>query len=225
MQNDRQKILLSWSSGKDSAWALHVLRQRDDVEVCGLITSLNQRHERVAMHGVREKLLDAQARAAGLPLRKVDLPDPCTNEIYEERMDEALGRAKEEGITGIAFGDLFLTDIREYRERQVARVDLEPIFPIWECETRALAYEMVRAGVRAVLTCVDPKQCPREFAGRVYDETLLQELPESVDPCGENGEFHTFTYQSPTFRSPIEIEHGEVVQRGDFVFADVIPRS
>ncbi|MCR9093002.1 MAG: adenine nucleotide alpha hydrolase [bacterium] len=215
-------MLLSWSSGKDSAWALHVLR-RSGADLRGLITSCNAEHDRVAMHGVRRSLLEAQAEAIGLPIECVELPFPCTNEEYETRMDAAFLRAKGEGVRAVAFGDLFLEDIRDYRIEQMKRVGLEPVFPIWGKETRALAGEMMGAGIRAALACVDPKQIDRALAGHDWDESLLARLPEGADPCGENGEFHTFVYDSPDFAAPIPIECGEIVEREGFVFADVVP--
>ena len=215
-------MLLSWSSGKDSAWALHVLR-RSGADLRGLITSCNAEHDRVAMHGVRRSLLEAQAEAIGSPIECVELPFPCTNEEYETRMDATFLRAKGEGVRAVAFGDLFLEDIRDYRIEQMKRVGLEPVFPIWGKETRALAREMMGAGIRAALACVDPKQIDRALVGHDWDEALLARLPEGADPCGENGEFHTFVYDSPDFASPIPIERGEVVEREGFVFADVVP--
>ena len=218
----REPVWLSWSSGKDSAWALHELRRDERFEVCGLLTTVNQKHERVAMHGVRERLLESQAEAAGVPLRIVRLPDPCTNEAYEACMHEALADAPAAGVSTVAFGDLFLEDIRAYREKQLARVSMQAHFPLWGRDTRQLANEMVAAGARAVLTCVDPRACPREFVGRTWDADLLRELPAGVDPCGENGEFHSFAFAGPAFARPIDVRAGEVVERGDFVFADLI---
>ena len=215
-------MLLSWSSGKDSAWALHVLRQAG-ADLRGLITSCNAEHDRVAMHGVRRTLLEAQADALGLPITCVELPFPCTNEEYEARMGAAFDAAKAAGIRAIAFGDLFLEDIRAYRVAQMERAGLEPVFPVWGLETGALAREMSAAGVRAAIACVDPKQIDRRFAGRDWDLRLFDELPPGADPCGENGEFHTFVYDSPDFAAPIEIERGEVVERDGFVYADVVP--
>ena len=224
MTNERTKILLSWSSGKDSAWALHTLRNDPNLEVCGLFTTTNGEAERVAMHGVRESLLERQAEILGLPLTKVPLPVPCTNAIYEERVTAALSAFEGTGITGMAFGDLFLEDVRAYRERQVEAAGLDGYFPIWGSDTRELAAEMVESGLRAILTCVDPKQVPPTFAGRVYDGDLLRDLPDSADPCGEKGEFHTLVFAGPGFDPPIEVEVGERVERGGFVFADVTGR-
>ncbi len=216
----RKKALLSWSSGKDSAWTLHVLRQQR-VDVVGLVTTVNEVFARVAMHAVREALLEKQAEAAGVPLWKVPIPHPCSNEEYEEAMAAVIERARSEAITAMAFGDLFLAEIRAYREKQLAGTGIEPLFPIWGLPTGALAREMVAAGLRARITCVDPKQMPRHFAGRVFDADLLAELPEGVDPCGERGEFHTFCYAGPVFRQPIEVVLGEVTERDGFVFADL----
>ena len=221
----RQRILLSWSTGKDSAWALHVLRGDDRFEVCGLLTTVNSQHNRVAMHGVRASLLSAQAKSAGLPLLTVPLPHPCSNEIYERCVGKVLSDAKEHGVTGVAFGDLFLEDVRRYRERQVAALGLQAHFPLWGMETAGLAQEMVESGVRAILTCVDPKACPRSFAGRTFDAGLLRDLPTTVDACGENGEFHTFAYAGPALQESIIVDRGDVVERDGFVFADLLLRS
>ncbi len=219
----RPKALLAWSSGKDSAWALHILRQRGDVEVVGLLTTINAAFDRVAMHAVRLELLRAQAAAAGLPLWPVALPWPCSNVQYDSIMAGAMERAAADGITAIAFGDLFLEDIRRYREDRLHGSGLVPMFPIWGLATAELARTMVRAGLRARLTCVDPKQLDSRFAGRDFDETFLAELPPSVDPCGERGEFHTFAYAGPMFSAPLAIQSGEVVERDGFTFADLLP--
>jgi len=215
-----QPLMLSWSSGKDSVWALRSLRAAG-CDVRGLLTTCNSRYARVAMHGVRRELLAAQAEAVGLPLTCIELPYPCSNAEYEARMTAAVTDAKARGVRGFAFGDLFLSDIRAYRERQLAALGLAAHFPIWGRDTRQLAREMVAEGVRAVLTCVDPAQCPRELAGEEFDAALLDRLPESVDPCGENGEFHTFAYEGPGFARPIAVQRGEVVERDGFVFADL----
>ena len=216
------KALLSWSSGKDSAWSLHVLRTRQEVEVVGLLTTVNQVHSRVAMHAVRVELLEAQAQAAGLPLRKIPIPSPCTNAEYEAAMLAAVERAKREGIGSVAFGDLFLEDIRRYREERLKETGVAPIFPIWAMPTRELAYEMVKSGLRARVTCVDPKQLPESFAGREFDARFLADLPSDVDPCGERGEFHTFAYDGPMFERPVPVKSGEIVKRDGFVFADLL---
>jgi uncharacterized protein (TIGR00290 family) len=220
-------ILLSWSGGKDSAWALHLLRNNPawsaHYEVVALLSTLNQQFARVAMHGFREELLDLQGEAAGLPVWKIPLPWPCSNATYERLMAEAYERAAREGIHGIAFGDLFLEDIRAYRVQKLADTGLEPVFPCWGLSTPQLARDMIATGVRAHLTCIDPRQLDRHFAGRVFDEELLAELPETVDPCGERGEFHTFVSASPAFSRSIEVRAGEIVERDDFVYADLLP--
>jgi uncharacterized protein (TIGR00290 family) len=216
------RVLLAWSSGKDSAFTLHVLRSQG-VEVVGLLTTINEAFDRVAMHAVRLELLRAQADAVGLPLLEVRIPWPCPNEAYEAAMAAALETARERGVTAVAFGDLFLEDVRRYREEKLAPTGLEPLFPLWGRPTRALAEEMVALGQKAVLTCVDPRALPREFAGRAFDAALLRELPAAVDPCGENGEFHSFAWDGPPFRHPVPVEVGEVVERDGFVFADLVP--
>ncbi len=215
------KTLVSWSSGKDSAWMLHVLKNDPAVEIGGLLTTMNEQFDRVAMHAVRRRLLEAQASAAGVPLRTVQLPWPCSNEQYEERMRTAVSQAITEGFTHVAFGDLFLEDVRSYREAKLAGTGLTPIFPIWGIPTGRLAEQMVERGLRSVLTCVNPKHLDRSFAGRQFDRTLLHDLPEGVDRCGERGEFHSFAWDGPMFNRPIAIEVGEVVDRDGFVFADV----
>jgi len=218
------KALLSWSSGKDAAWALHALRQQGEVEVVGLLTTTNEAFERVAMHGVREALLEAQAQAAGLPLWNVPLPWPCPNEAYEERMAQACARAVAEGIEVMAFGDLFLEDVRDYRIQKLAGTGLRPLFPIWNPDTATLARNMVAGGLKATLVCVDPKVLPAAFAGRDFDAALLADLPPSVDPCGERGEFQAFAWEGPMFHPPISLDRGVVVERDGFVFADLLPR-
>jgi uncharacterized protein (TIGR00290 family) len=220
-----RRVLLSWSSGKDSAWALHQLRQQGDVELVGLLTTFNEAADRVAMHAVRRQLVAAQAAATGLPLWPVLLPWPCANADYEALMAAALGRARAEGVTHVAFGDLFLEDIRAYREQCLRGTGLEPLFPLWSSarETPALARRMLDAGLRAVLTCVDPRQLPEAFAGRMYDGDLLASLPPDVDACGERGEFHTFCFDGPMFASPIAIEVGERATRDGFCFVDLLP--
>jgi len=216
-------ILLAWSSGKDSAFALHLLRQREDVEVVGLLTTVNERHDRVAMHAVRRTLLEAQAAAAGLPLTIVRIPDPCPNDAYEAAMAGALADAKARGVAGVAFGDLYLEDVRRYREERMAGTGLRPLFPLWGRPTAGLAHEMLDAGLRARITCVDPRVLAGSFAGREFDRQLLEDLPPGVDPCGENGEFHTFAWDGPMFARPVPIRAGEVVTREGFVFADLLP--
>lgn len=216
----KPKLLLSWSSGKDSAWTLHRLRQADAFEIAGLVTTVNEEYDRVAMHGVRAELLERQATAAGLPVWCVSLPHPCPNEEYERRMRGLIARARDAGVTHMAFGDLFLEDIRAYRERQLHGTDITPVFPLWQLDTRRLARDMIAGGLHAVLTCVDPKRLPADFAGAQFDLDLLARLPDGVDPCGENGEFHTFCYAGPMFDNPVCIERGETVTRGGFTFCD-----
>jgi uncharacterized protein (TIGR00290 family) len=218
------KVALSWSSGKDSAWTLHLLRQRPDIQVAALVTTFNSEANRVAMHGVRRALVEAQAERTGLPLWAVELPCPCTNAEYEHRMRTVCQRATAEGITSIAFGDLFLQDIRDYRVRQLQGSGLKPLFPIWQIPTERLARDMIAAGVKAKITCVDPSKVAKSFAGRDYDLQLLQALPPGIDPCGENGEFHTFVFDAPVFSRLIGVRAGEVVERDGFVFADVLPK-
>jgi len=217
---DMKRILLSWSSGKDSAWALEILRRDPAIEVCGLLTTLNSEFDRVAMHGTRRSVLEAQATAANLPLWIVPLPWPCTNDVYESRMSEVCLRAVSEGMSAVAFGDLFLEDVRAYRERQLEGTGLEPLFPLWQIPTGELARQMIASGLRARLACVDKKQIGAEFAGREFDEALLQDLPAEADPCGERGEFHTCVYAGPMFSAPLPLENGEIVDRDSFVFAD-----
>lgn len=221
MTAPKRKALISWSSGKDSAWTLHVLRQRGDLDVVGLLTTINEVHARVAMHAVRLELLRLQAAAAGLPVWEVPIPSPCTNEQYEAKMGEALSRARDAGVEVIAFGDLFLEDIRRYREARMRGTGIEPIFPIWGIPTDELARTMIAGGLRARITCVDPKQISPKLAGREFDDALLAELPPAADPCGERGEFHTFAHGGPMFERPIAVTVGEIVERDGFVFADV----
>ncbi len=217
----KKRALVSWSSGKDSAWTLHLLRQSGEYEIAGLLTTMNAAFDRVAMHGTRRAVLEAQADAAGLALRAVDLPWPCSNEQYEAAMRTASADAVADGIEVIAFGDLFLEDVRRYREEKLAGTGLEPVFPLWELPTKELVREMIANGLRARIVCLDPKKLPREFAGRDLDESVLAAMPVEVDPCAERGEFHTVAYAGPMFRSPIQIESGEIVERDGFVFADV----
>ena len=219
------KVLLAWSSGKDSAWALHVLRAREDVHVVGLLTTVNMAHDRVAMHAVRRSLLEAQAEAVGLPVRIVPIPSPCPNAAYEAAMESALAAARAESIDAVAFGDLFLEDVRHYREERMATTGLAPLFPLWGRPTAGLAREMIAGGQRATITCVDPRVLGAEFAGRPFDEDLLRDLPAAVDPCGERGEFHSFAWDGPAFRHPVRVRAGDVVERDGFVFADLLPES
>ena len=220
------KLLVSWSTGKDSAWMLHILNKEYPGAAAGLLTTTNEAFNRVAMHAVRRDLLEAQARAAGLPLHVVPLPWPCSNEQYDSIMNAAIRGFVANGFTHVAFGDLFLEDIRAYREKRLAGTGLEPLFPLWKTKPTAdLARDMIDAGLRARLTCVDPRKLDRSFAGRAFDEQLLRDLPPGIDPCGENGEFHSFACAGPMFTEAIKIEVGEVVDRDGFVFADVMLRE
>jgi uncharacterized protein (TIGR00290 family) len=214
------RTLLSWSSGKDSAWVLHVLRQQTEYEVVGLLTTINRAFDRVAMHGTRTTVLRAQARTAGLPLVEVSLPWPCSNQQYEAAMRDACAAAVRDGVEAIAFGDLFLEDVRRYREERLAGTGLTPLFPLWGRDTHALVHEMLDAGLRARITCVDPRKLPAAFAGRELDASLLAELPPGTDPCAENGEFHTCAYAGPMFNSAIALMPGAVEEHDGFVFAD-----
>jgi len=218
-----KRILLSWSSGKDSAWALHVLRKTTAYDVVGLLTTFNHAADRVAMHAVRRSLVEQQAAAVGIPLWPVQLPWPCSNSEYDTIMALECEKAVSEGIAAIAFGDLFLEDVRSYREKRLEGSGLQPLFPIWGSPTRALAQEMIFWGMRAKLTCIDTRKLDSSFAGRDFDQQLLSELPEGIDPCGENGEFHSFVYAGPIFCSPLSISSGEIVLRDGFAFSDVIP--
>ena len=215
------RALVSWSGGKDSTLALHRVLEERSARVDGLLTTVTDEFERISMHGVRTSLLDAQARALGLPLRVARIPRACTNDVYETVSREALARYAAEGGESVVFGDLFLADVRAYRERLLAPLPLAPSFPLWGEDTRALARRFVALAFRAVLVCVDPKQIDPAFCGRDYDDRLLDELPPSADPCGENGEFHTFVYDGPIFRGAVPIRRGEVVTRDGFVFCDL----
>lgn len=215
------KILLSWSSGKDSAWALHVLNQQHPGAVGALLTTLNEAVDRVAMHGVRREILESQARAAGLPLRIVPLPHLCSNEVYEERMRVAVAAAVAEGFTHAAFGDLFLEDIRRYREKSLSGSGLAPLFPIWGVPTGQLAREMIAGGLRARIACIDTRVLDASFVGREFDATLLGYLPTGIDPCGEKGEFHSCVYAGPMFTAPLRLEVGETHAVDPFVWADL----
>jgi uncharacterized protein (TIGR00290 family) len=216
---------MSWSSGKDSTLALHVARTELRIEVSTLLVTVNADANRVAMHAVRRELLDAQAQRLGLPLHVVEIPSPCPNEVYEARMTAAIAAARARGVDSMIFGDLFLSDVRAYRERSLDGTGIAPRFPLWGRPTRRLARDMLAAGVRAVLTCIDPAVLPAEFAGRAFDEALLADFPDGVDPCGERGEFHTFVWDGPGFSSPIDIELGDTVERDGFVFRDVVAAS
>ena len=214
---------LSWSSGKDSAWSLENLQRDGEHQVTGLFTTVNAQFDRVAMHAVRRTLLEAQAKAAGIDLHVIDIPYPCPNADYERIMGAFVAKAQAHGVAAMAFGDLFLADIRAYRERQLADTGIAPLFPLWKRDTRKLAAEMIDGGLVAHLTCVDPRKLDRAFAGRRFDHALLADLPAGIDPCGENGEFHTFVSAGPMFRAPIPVRCGDVVERDGFVFADMVP--
>lgn len=218
----RPKAIVAWSSGKDSAWALHAVRRAGAVDVVGLLTTVTHAFGRVSMHAVREELLDRQAAALGLPCCKVRIPWPCPNHVYEAEMAAALAAAHAAGVAQVVFGDLFLADVRAYREAKLAGTGLAPAFPLWGRDTGGLAREMLDGGLAATLTCVDPRKVDRALAGRPFDLALLAALPPNVDPCGENGEFHTFASAGPMFSGSIAVAPGEVVEREGFVFADVL---
>jgi uncharacterized protein (TIGR00290 family) len=217
------KAFVSWSSGKDSAFAVCEARRLGLAEIVGVVTTVNERFDRVAMHGVRSALLDRQIAALNLPAIKVLIPSPCPNEVYEARMADACAAIKAAGVHHLVFGDLFLEDIRAYRERTLAPLGITPIFPLWGRNTRQLAAEMIGCGLLAHVVCLDPKQIPASIAGRRFDAMLLREIPPHIDPCGENGEFHTVVTQGPMFSAPISVSIGETVERDGFVFTDVIP--
>jgi len=221
----KPKALIAWSSGKDSAWALHEARRAGDYDIVGALTTVNETHQRVSMHGVREAILRAQLAAAGLPATVVSIPYPCSNEIYERAMAQAMADAKARGVTHVIFGDLFLEDIRAYRVEKLQAVGIEPVFPLWQRPTDALAREMIAGGLEARLATVDLKKLPRDFAGRRFDAALLAALPAGVDPCGENGEFHTCVTAGPMFTRPIAVTAGETVERDGFAYADIVPSS
>ena len=220
----RPKALIAWSSGKDSAWALHEVRRRGQFEIAGALTTVTETFGRVSMHGVREELLAAQLDAAGLAPVRVPIPFPCPNEVYEARMEAAITEARAAGVTHMIFGDLFLADVRRYREEKLAGTGVAPVFPLWQRPTAALAREMIDAGVETYLACVDLKQLPISFAGRRFDHALLADLPPSADPCGEKGEFHTFVAAGPMLSRRIDVTAGEVAEREGFAFADLLPR-
>lgn len=220
----RRKALMSWSSGKDSAWALHQLRLTPEIDVTGLFCTVNTEFHRAAMHGVRVELLQRQAENIGLPLEIIEIPNSCSNGEYEKIMGEFVERAKNNNIEHFVFGDLFLGDIRSYREEKLKGSGIEPIFPLWGMATDKLSRAMIRGGLRAVITCMDPEQTTVELIGREFDESFLDALPERVDPCGENGEFHSFVFDGPMFKRKIDILAGDVVHRDGFVFADILPK-
>ena len=217
------KAWLAWSSGKDSARALRVVRQAGELDVVGLLTTVTDGYRRVSMHGVRETLLHAQSAALGLPLHVVRIPTPCPQEAYDEVMRGALQQAREEGVTHVVFGDLFLADVRAYREKRLAEVGMAACFPLWQRDSEALAREIIADGTKSVIVCVDPAKAPREIAGKEYDKQLLASLPASVDPCGENGEFHTFVWDCRSFARPVAVRVGETVERDGFLFTDLLP--
>ena len=221
----KRKALMSWSSGKDSAWALHTLQRNPDIDLIGLFCTVTKAFDRVSMHGVRVELLQRQAKSIGLPLEIIEIPFPCSNAEYEQTMGRFIETAQGNNIENIAFGDLFLEDIRSYREENLKHSGIEPLFPIWGMPTGELSREMINSGMRAVITCIDPKQIPEELVGSEYNERFLDRLPETVDPCGENGEFHSFVFDGPMCKEPMEIVVGDTVHRDGFVFADVLPKS
>jgi uncharacterized protein (TIGR00290 family) len=220
----KTRTLLSWSSGKDSAWALHILQQSNDIEVIGLFTTINRVHRRVAMHAVSDRLLRAQALAVGFPLQELEIPYPCSDTEYAGVMERFLAEAATQGVKKIAFGDLALEDIRRYREEKMRHTGIEPVFPVWGTPTNVLSKELIEAGFRMLVTCIDPRSVPRKLIGREYDKIFLEELPEGADPCGENGEFHTFVFDGPIFKEPLQVRPGRIVERDGFVFADVVQK-
>jgi uncharacterized protein (TIGR00290 family) len=220
-----RKTLLSWSSGRDSAWALHVLRQQPDVDVVGLFCAFNEAFQRVTMHGVRIELVRQQAANVGLPIRLIPIPHPCSDAQYAAIMAAFVDQAKREGIGCFAFGDLLLEDVRNYREASLADTGIAPLFPLWGTPTGELSREIVSSGLRAIITCVDPKQLPTDFAGDEYDRSLLERIPAGVDPCGENGEFHTFAFDAPMFERAVNVSTGETVSRDGFIFVDLLPEQ
>ena len=219
----RPKAVISWSSGKDSAFALSEVLREAELDVVGLLTTVTKTYGRVSMHGVRERLLELQAEASGLPLLRVEIPSPCPNEVYEQEMARAIATMSAEGVTHLVFGDLFLQDIREYRESHLAPTGITPVFPLWGRDTKQLAREMIEGGLGAIVVCLDPRKLSRSFAGRRFDAQFLDELPPSVDPCGENGEFHTFVTAGPMFSRPIPVTVGSTVERDGYVFTDLLP--
>jgi uncharacterized protein (TIGR00290 family) len=219
----KKKTLLSWSSGKDSAWVLHLLRQNTGIKILGLFTVINQKYNRVSMHATRLEMLEQQANAVGMPLHTINLPDPCTNEQYDAVMRHFVMESVSNGIECMAFGDLFLEDIRKYRENQLKGTGIEPIFPLWKIPTAELAEQMLSAGIEAYVSSVDLKRLPSHFAGRKWSRNLLKELPQDCDPCGENGEIHTVVVGGPMFTKSIPIKIGEIVERNGFAYADIIP--
>ena len=218
----RMPVLFSWSGGKDSAMALHSLRQNPDFEVIALLTSVTEGYERISMHGVRRELLHRQAQSIGLPLEEVRIPPQCVNPVYEARMGEVVLRFRDRGVRHVAFGDIFLEDLRAYREQKLIAADMTALFPIWKVDTRELAARFLRDKFRAIAVCIDPRKLDASFAGRELDASFFRDLPPGVDPCGENGEFHTYVFDGPVFRSPIPVQVGAVAERDSFVFCDVM---
>jgi uncharacterized protein (TIGR00290 family) len=214
---------MSWSTGKDGAFALHEVRRSGEVEIVGVMTTISSAFDRVSMHGTREVLLDRQAEALGLPCWKIPIASPCPNEVYEREMASMLDQARRHGVTHVVFGDIFLEDLRAYREKRLAEVGMLSVFPLWKRDTKALAGEMIASGLRATITCIDPRKLDRSFAGRTFDEGFVADLPSGVDPCGENGEFHSLAWAGPMFDKTIPVVTGEVIDRDGFVFADVMP--
>ncbi len=221
---ERPKAIVSWSTGKDSAYSLYEILRTNQVQVMGVLTTVTSEFGRVSMHGVREELIDRQFEELGLRCWKVPIPSPCPNEIYEREMARVLGEVQAQGVTHVVFGDLFLEDIRAYREARLAEIGVQGVFPLWLRGTAELAREMISAGIRATVTCVDPRKLDGSFAGRTFDASFLESLPAGVDSCGENGEFHTVVTAGPMFRQPIPVVVGEIVDRDGFVFADVLPK-
>jgi uncharacterized protein (TIGR00290 family) len=219
----RPRALIAWSSGKDSALALHEVRERNEFDIVGALTTVTETFGRVSVHGLRIELLEMQLAAAGLPPQLVRIPYPCPNEIYEQQMAAAMAQAKADGVTHVILGDLFLGDVRAYREKNLAGTGITPVFPVWGRPTDALASEMIAIGMKATLVAVDLKKLSQEFAGRSFDQTLLNDLPAGVDPCGENGEFHTFVHGGPMFQREIALKRGETVVRDGAAYADLLP--
>ncbi len=217
-----EPILFCWSGGKDSAMALHTLLQRSDVRIAALLTTVTEGYERISMHGVRRELLRRQAQSIGLPLHEVRIPPQCVNPVYEARMEEALRMYFDQGVRRVAFGDIFLQDLRAYREKNLARIGMTALFPIWKRDTRELIRSFHANRFRAITVCVDPKVLDPSFAGRELNDSFFRDLPAHADPCGENGEFHTFVFDGPIFRSPIPVRSGEIVNRDGFVFCDIL---
>jgi uncharacterized protein (TIGR00290 family) len=220
-----EPILFCWSGGKDSAMALHALLQRNDLRVAALLTTVTEGYERISMHGVRRELLEQQAKSIGLPLQEVRIPPQCGNSIYEARIEEALRVHYAKGVRSVAFGDIFLEDLRAYREKNLARIGMTALFPIWKRDTRELVRHFHAHRFRSIAVCIDSKVLDRNFAGRELDESFFRDLPPAVDPCGENGEFHTFVFDGPVFKNPISVRTGEVVERDSFVFCDLLPNE